>query len=122
MGVYMMLKSWQYNVEPFNWIPIFSFALIIFIASLAILNLPFLVISELMPEKVKNFGVSFCMALLWCLSFVVVKYLPILTETLGFHISMFFFAVICLLGTVFIILFVPETKGQSYERIMKMLE
>lgn len=121
LGTYMMLKSWHYDVDAFSWIPVASFSFVIFIASWAVLTLPFLVISEVMPENVKDFGVSFCMSLLWICAFLMVKLLPLLTESLGFHGSQFLFAGFCLLSALFIVLFMPETKGKSYEQIMKSL-
>ena len=121
LGTYVMLKSWGYEVDSFNWIPIASFSFVIFIASLGVLNLPFVVISEIMPENIKDFAVSFCMIVLWSLTFLMVKYLPFITESLGFHHSMFLFASICVLGEIFIIMYVPETKGKSYEQIMDAL-
>lgn len=74
-----------------------------------------------MPDKLKDFGTSFCMTLLWISQFIMLKFLPLLTDTLGFHGSMFLFAGVCVACTVFIILFMPETKGRSYEQIMKSL-
>lgn len=121
LGTYVMLKSWGHDVESFNWIPLASFSFVIFISSLGVLNLPFLVISEIMPENIKDFAVSFCMTVLWALTFIMVKYLPFITNTLGFHCSMFLFAGICLLGELFILLKVPETKGKSFEEIMDAL-
>lgn len=121
MGIYSMLKLRGFNVEPFNWIPIVSFSWVIFIASWAILTLTFLVISEIMPEKIKEFGLSFCVALIWSLAFLMVKLLPILTDLLGFHGIMFLFAGCCLSNAIFIILYMPETAGKSYEQIMDLL-
>lgn len=109
-------------MNNYNWIPITSFSLTIFMASWAILPLPFLVISEIMPEKLKEFGMSFCMALMWLLAFTTTKFLPFLTSALGFHGSMFLFAGICLGSMIFIVLFVPETKGKSREQIMNALQ
>lgn len=121
LGVYMMLKTWNYPVEAFNWAPIVSFSSLIFIANLGIMSLPFLVISEVMPEKLKNFGSSFCMALVWICSFIMVKSLPDLSIALGLHGIMFLFAGVCLSGALFILLRVPETKGRSHEEIMNLL-
>lgn len=121
LGTYVLLKSKHFDVDAFNWIPLTSFSFVLFIASLGVLNLPFVVISEVMPEKVKDFGVSFCMTVLWTLCFIMVKFFPILNELLGFHGSMFMFAMICLLCEAFIIFYVPETKGKSYEQIMDSL-
>lgn len=117
-----MLEANGVDVRPFNWIPITSFSFIIFVASLGVLTIPFLVISELMPEKLKNFGTSFCMELLWLLTFIMLKCLPSLLELLGKHGSMFLFAAVCLCSTVFIVIVIPETKGKSYDEIMKSLD
>lgn len=121
LGLYMMLKTSGFDVEAFNWIPIVSFSFVIFIASWAVLTLPFLVISEIMPEKLKDFGMSFCMAILWSTSFVIIKYLPFLTEEFGFHGTLFMFACVCLSCAIFIILYMPETKGKSHEQIQNLL-
>lgn len=108
-------------METYNWIPLVSFSFVLFIASLAVLTLPFIVISELMPEKLKEFGVSFCMTLLWSFAFIALKYLPLLADTLGFHGSMFLFAGVCVFGAIFVAFYMPETKGKSYEEIMNSL-
>lgn len=122
MGVYMMLKSLNYDVETFNFIPIASFSFVIFVASLGILTLPLIVISETMPEKIKDASVSFCMSLLWIFSFIAIKYLPLLMDLLGFHGSMFLFAGVCLGCAAFSIAFIPETKGKSHNEIMHSLQ
>lgn len=117
-----MLKSWNLDVKAFSWVPITSFSFVIFIASWAVLTLPFLVISEVMPEKLKDFGVSFCMSVVWTFAFICIKIFPILNDTLGFHGSMFFFAACCLSSALFIISYMPETKGRSHEQIMSLLQ
>ncbi|XP_055298714.1 facilitated trehalose transporter Tret1-like [Sitodiplosis mosellana] len=122
LGVYMMLKSWGVEVNTFNWIPITSFSFVIFIANWAVMSLPFLVISEVLPEKLKDFGTSFCMIILWSTAFIVIKFLPLLTATLGFHGTMFLFAGVCLSSAMFIICLMPETKGRSYDEIMNLLK
>lgn len=121
LGVYMMLKSWEYNIEAFNWIPLVSFSFVLFIASWAIVTLPPLIISEVMPEKLKDLGTSVSNTVLWSCQFLMLKFLPILMELLGFHNAMFMFASICLFGALFIILQVPETKNRSYDEIMNAL-
>lgn len=118
----MMLKSWGYHVEDHNWIPITSFSIVLFLAAWAILTLPFVVVSETMPEKMKEFGTACCVALVWSLEFILIKCLPLLMETLGFYGSLFMFAGICLSSAIVIALFMPETKGKSHEEIMKMLQ
>lgn len=53
LATYMYFKSLGINVTSYAWVPILCFSFSIFIASFGVLNLPFLVITEIMPEKVK---------------------------------------------------------------------
>ena len=116
-----MFKEWNYSMDAFNWIPIVAFSIIIFLATLGISTLPYTVIGEVMPQNLKEFGVSFCMALLSSCSFFILKFLPLLIDSLGLHGSMFLFSCVCLSGALFIVLQVPETKGKSYDEIMNSL-
>lgn len=122
MGVYSMLKSFDYDVDAFNWIPIFSFSFVIFISNCGILTLTFLIITEVMPEELKNFGTSFCTQMIWLFAFLILKYLPFLTANLGMHGSMFLFAGVCLSSALFIFIVLPETKGRSHAEIMELLQ
>lgn len=121
LGMYMMLKSWQYHVESVNWIPIVSFSFIIFIASWGVASLPFLIIAEIMPENVKDFGAAFCTALMCCFTFIVVKCLPLLTDILEFHGTMYLFAAVCLISELYLYFNMPETKGKSSDDIQMEL-
>lgn len=73
LSVYINLSSRGYDCSDFSWVPIGSFSLTIFCAQLAILSLPFLVIAELLPPKIRSFGSNICLTLLWFLSFSVLK-------------------------------------------------
>lgn len=122
LGAYMMVKSWNVDVESINWIPLVSLSWTIFISSIGITSLTTTCISEIMPEKIKDAGLSFCMTLLFTFSFLNIKYLPVFIEVLGFHVTMYAFAGLCLVLTMYIILFMPETNGKSHQEIMKSLQ
>ncbi|KAI9585287.1 hypothetical protein GQX74_001134 [Glossina fuscipes] len=49
------------------------------------------------------------------------KYLPLMSAIMGMHGMMFFFASCSLSGALFVIGFVPETKGKSIETILEKL-
>lgn len=53
LGSYILFKTQGYNLDSLSWIPIACFSFIIFIGAVGVLTLPFLVIAEIMPEKVK---------------------------------------------------------------------
>lgn len=116
-----MFKTWNYDVDAFDFVPVVSISFIIFIVSLAVFTLPFMVITEVMPEKLKDVGLTFCMLMMWFCAFVVVKFFPLLIETLGLHGASFCFAGWCLVSVLYIIFCMPETKGKSYDEIMDLL-
>lgn len=122
LGVYMMLKSRDVDVSAFNWLPLATFSFVIVLSQMGVLSLPFVVLSEIMPEKIKDGCCAACMALLWLFSFITRKYFPLSVELIGFHGSIFVFAGVCVCGAVFVISFVPETKCKSHAEIMKSLD
>lgn len=123
LGIYMMLKSiWSINVSVVNWVPLLSFSWVLFITSVGIQALAFTVVTEIMPEKIKDAGVTVCNMLMWIFAFINIKFLPLLTDTITFHGAMFMYAVICLIGAVIISAFLPETKSKSHDEIMESLK
>lgn len=122
LGVYMMLKSWNYAVDKLNWIPLLSLSFSIFTSSLAVHTNQFLVISETLPNNIKEFGIAVFITISYLLTFAMAKILPFLMSQLQFYGCMFLFTVCCLFGAWFIILYMPETKGKSYEQIMESLK
>lgn len=122
LGVYMMLKSWNIDVTAFNWLPLASFSFIIVLSQMGVLSLPFVVLNEIMPEKIKDGCCTFCMSILWLFSFITRKYFPLLIDLICLHGSIFLFAGVCVCGAVFVLTFMPETKCKSHAEIMKSLE
>ena len=51
MGLYSYLQYFEYDVN-LEWIPLFCFSVIIFSGGFGVLPLPFVIISEIIPEKV----------------------------------------------------------------------
>lgn len=121
LGIYMLLKSWGIHVEVVNWTPLVSFSAATFISAVGIQALALSVIFEIAPEKIKETYTSGFSTFLWMNSFISTKYLPMFLDLIAFHNSMFVFAGVCILSAIFIIFYVPETKGRSYEQIMESL-
>lgn len=54
VGTYSYLRSLGYNVNSLGWIPILGLSLVIFVASLGILTLPYVIVAEVLPQKVRS--------------------------------------------------------------------
>uniref|UniRef100_A0A1B0BCA7 Major facilitator superfamily (MFS) profile domain-containing protein n=1 Tax=Glossina palpalis gambiensis TaxID=67801 RepID=A0A1B0BCA7_9MUSC len=121
LGGYIYLNAIGYDTQPFAWIPIASFSFTIFIGCCGVLTLPFVLVSEIMPPKIRSSGSMLCTLCMWTFAFVLIKYLPLMSAIMGMHGMMFFFASCSLSGALFVIGFVPETKGKSIETILEKL-
>ncbi|XP_058060817.1 facilitated trehalose transporter Tret1-like isoform X1 [Anopheles bellator] len=122
MGTHGYLKSQHIDVSAISWIPVASLSFVIFIASIGLLPLTFVILSEILPPNVRSMGGSLCTAFLWTISFLVVKYFPVMVELIGLHGCMWVFSAVCLSAGLFNAIFIPETRGQSIEQIMHAFE
>jgi MFS family permease len=52
IATYSYLKFVRFDVSSFKWVPIASLSLVIFVGSLGILSLPFIILPEIVPQKV----------------------------------------------------------------------
>ncbi len=74
-------------------------------------------ISEIFPNRVRGLASSVAILALWGAYFVLVFTFPILAETLGTYGPFWLYAVICLIGFVFVLRNVRETKGKTLEEM-----
>lgn len=118
----MMFKSFGYSTEEITWIPIVTFSFIVLVQSLAIATLLFAVSVEVMPENLKEFGISLCNMVAGITGFLILQFMPLLTDSFGFYGTMYLFAGVCAVSLIFIMIYIPETKGKSYEEIMEILK
>ena len=81
--------------------------------------LPWLLASELIPLRVKGTGVGITTCFNWiCATIVLLSFgsYQDAVEPWGSFLILSY-AIICLLSVIFVLLFVPETKGKSLEEI-----
>jgi dipeptide/tripeptide permease len=63
------------------------------------------------------------LALMACFvsSFIVTLVFPLLSEAVGMHVMFYFFTISCVIGVIFTLKIIPETKGKSLLEIQKLL-
>jgi SP family xylose:H+ symportor-like MFS transporter len=77
-------------------------------------------IAEIFPNQVRSKATSIAVISLWAAYFVLVFTFPILAEQLGAFGPFYMYAVICVLGFLFVRARVKETKGKTLEEIERM--
>ena len=85
--------------------------------ALTLAPVTWVLIAEIFPNRVRSQGVSAAVSTLWLASFALTYTFPMLNQSLGTDGVFFIYGVICILGCVLVIFFVPETKGRSLEEI-----
>lgn len=106
----------------FGWVPLVSFGVSVFFSNCGVMTMPLLIVTEVLPERVRSKGVSMCLTQLYVLGFVLQKCFPLMINLLGMAGTMYFFAGCTLVAAVFVVVAVPETKGKSFEAIRRMME
>jgi SP family xylose:H+ symportor-like MFS transporter len=74
-------------------------------------------ISEIFPNSIRGVASSVAIVSLWIAYFILVFTFPVLAEHLGTYGPFYLYAVICLLGFLFVKAKVKETKGQTLEEL-----
>jgi sugar porter (SP) family MFS transporter len=92
-------------------------AIAIYAMSLA--PIVWVILSEIFPNRIRGAAMALATFALWIACFVLTYTFPLLNKGLGAAGTFWVYAAICLLGFVFILIKLPETKGKSLEEIEK---
>ncbi len=94
-------------------------ALVVFIISFAFSLGPvtWTVINEIYPGEVRGRAVAVATAVNWGAAFLVSGFFLSLVKAIGQAYTFWLFAAFCLIGLIWVIVDVPETRGRSLEEI-----
>jgi sugar porter (SP) family MFS transporter len=97
-------------------------ALVVFIASFAFSLGPIVwtIINEIFPNRVRGRGVAIATAANWASAWLVSQFFLTLIDAIGKSATFWLFAGFSVLAYLFIVRFVPETKGRTLEEIEAM--
>eukprot|EP00039_Didymoeca_costata_P003618 m.68724 g.68724 ORF g.68724 m.68724 type:complete len:540 (+) comp11994_c0_seq1:270-1889(+) len=79
--------------------------------------LPWLLMSELAPMEYRGLATGLCTVINWTVAFLVTFFFPSIADTLGDDWAFWIFSICAFCGVFFVVFFIPETKGQSLEKI-----
>ncbi|XP_050423495.1 facilitated trehalose transporter Tret1-like [Adelges cooleyi] len=120
-GTYEFLySSLQVDDRPFSWIPLVCILSNVSASMLGMVPLPWMMIGELFPLKVRGFMGGLVPSLAYFFIFITVKISPALMTALETDEIMWLFAGAAGLATCFIAVFLPETRGKSLMQVEKL--
>lgn len=96
-------------------------SVLLFLASFAfsIGPLKFVVASEIFPNKIRGRAMAISIMTMWIADTIVGQLTPIALREIGTAATFWFFSFFCLLGFLFVLKLLPETKGKSLEQIQR---
>lgn len=118
LGIFYAVKQVnEESVENAGWISLVALCVFIIAFSLGYGPIAWTLIGELFSADIKGFGSSLAGASNWFFAFVVTIAYPPLKDAIYPSNCFFIFTLVSLLGIVFVITTVPETKGRSLKEI-----
>ena len=102
-----------------KWISVGSIVLFIACFAFSLGPIAWILISEIMPLKIRGTAMSIATMSNFGFNFIVALTFPTLLETIGEAYTFWIFGIIGIFSLYFTYYFIPETKGRSLEQIEK---
>ncbi|XP_035912214.1 facilitated trehalose transporter Tret1 [Anopheles stephensi] len=106
---------------PHGWIPFGGVLLFIISFAIGLATVPFAILGEVFPKHIKAAANSVFAVITSAVMFSVVKLFQVISDGAGTYVSFWIFTGCTAVTGVLIFLVIPETKGQSFERIQEMM-
>lgn len=122
VGLYFLLKHYKLEcISSINWLPVLTIVIFICSYTIGLATVPFAVTSEMFPTNIKSKATCVIQTYTALSTFAVTKLYQVVADGLGTHVAFLGFAGCSFAGLVFIFIFLPEMKGQSFETIQDRL-
>ncbi|CAG7784985.1 unnamed protein product [Allacma fusca] len=120
LGVFFYTKATHPETAiGIGWLPLVSLIVFIIAFSMGFGPVPWLMMGELLPPNMKGPASALATSSNWILAFAVTLCFEDIKLAIGPEWCYWMFAIICAVGTAFVFIFVPETKGKSLDEIQE---
>ncbi|XP_060807065.1 facilitated trehalose transporter Tret1 [Amyelois transitella] len=116
LATYFHLKASQ-MVQNNTWVPLLCLCMFVSVYASGVGPIPWLMLREIFPSNVRRRATAITAGFHWFLAFGVTKLFQNLVAKVQPGWALWYFAIICVVGTIFVYFFVPETKGRSLQEI-----
>lgn len=120
-GYFYVKEATDMDVSDYSWLPLTCLVVYVLGFSMGFGPVPWLMLGEILPSKIRGTAASVATGFNWMCVFIVTKTFHSIIATISMYGTWWLFAVVCTLGLLFVIFFVPETRGKSLEEIEKHL-
>ncbi|KAG8228525.1 hypothetical protein J437_LFUL008982 [Ladona fulva] len=110
-----------FSLASWSWLPLTAFVVYVVGFSIGYGPIPWLMMGEVLPAKIRGSAASLATAFNWSCTFIVTKTFRDLLSLLGAAAVFWLFGGFVVIGLVFVFFLVPETQGRSLEEIEMIL-
>jgi sugar porter (SP) family MFS transporter len=115
-ATYIILGSaFYFQIQGVAVLSLVVIAIAVFSMSLA--PITWVILSEIFPNRIRGAAMALATFALWIACFILTYTFPLLNKSFGAAGTFWVYAGVCLLGFIFILRKLPETKGKSLEEI-----
>lgn len=122
LGVYFYLHDQGTDLTNLYWLPVTCLVCYITVFNFGFGPLPWTMMSELFPDNVKAVATSLTTSMCWFLSFILTKYFESTSLYIGMGGTFWIFSGFNFIAIIFVIFWVPETKGKTFAEIQEDLQ
>ena len=82
--------------------------------------MPWLIMSEIFPTKVRGVASGIATEVNWLCAFTVIKFYDNMEASMHSYGTYWFFAAVCFACVIYVFVFLPETKGKTLEEVEEL--
>ncbi|CAH0697052.1 unnamed protein product [Spodoptera exigua] len=122
LGTFFQLKSVAVPTVGFlNFLPLLSMMLVIFCFNAGMGSLCWTVVAELFDGPARAVGASVAIGVATFFAFLITKYFVYVSFAIGVANVYWIFTCNCVITALFVLFFIPETKGKTFLEIQEEL-
>ncbi|XP_059045590.1 facilitated trehalose transporter Tret1-like [Achroia grisella] len=121
LGTFFKLKETQEMHGILNYVPIVSIIFVVYSFIAGPGTLLFTLQAELFDRPTKTVGASISIFTNMLIMFLAIRYNDTIINYIGVYWNYWMFSCISVFGCLFVILFIPETKGKTFTEIQELL-
>lgn len=123
LGTFFYIRDTnQSHAESISWLPLLSLCTFIISFALGFGPIPFMMLSEIYSKEINAIASPLTGFFTWILAFALTSAFGPIAHVIGIAFSFWILGAFCIVGAVFILFMVPETKGKSLSQIQNMLQ
>lgn len=123
IGLYFHLKLKGYAiVESCNWIPVAGIGIFTVVNGFGTASVPVVIMNEFFTNQVKATATSIIVLVSGVVTALNLFGFPIIMESVGLGWCFWIFTSNCIVGSIFVYFFLPETKGKNLLEIQQILK